>query len=1102
MLVCMRFILCSFLLFITFSVSSQLQKPAVNSNTILTEGAKLHSEKKYKEAIKLYETVSRADTSYADILNNMALAYHADSNFLNSIAVLEKAIKLFPEKNDNWYNLIANSYLGADKTQVALEYYDKVIKTYSHAYLPWYNKGIAHYNKKEYSEAKKCLQQSLLINPYYSPGHFFLASVAYEEGDFVSAMLGYSMGLFNDPEHRFSGSSIRILSEISKVTDEVNSKAAAKKIKLSDEFEMIQEIMLSKAALDKQYKLTVSLEDPIVRQLQVMLEKLEYKVSDKGFTMQYYVPMFYSIYNSKMLEPMVHYIFSSANNKEIQSYIKSNKKKIDALIDVGSTYLSEIRSTQLLQVDARKNAPVHYLFTNSNPLGKGKLTGTGEDAILEGQWEFFYENGALKSKGILDSKQEKIGEWIFYHENGIVKEKTIYKDNKANGASTGWFDNGLLWNIETYKEGENEGLYTGYFYNGALKTTTNYAGGKKNGPVKEYNNSGYLIYTGNYKDDLEDGLFTYYHLNGKVDAIVHYEKGKQVGNYKNYYLDGSRMDEGMSVDGKKTGEWKSYYNNGKIKSVSNYNIGESDGKYLEYFDNGVLSDSGYMLKGAIEGKYINYDVDGKLFTELFYEKGKLRELKYFDKEGKVISNTSTRSGAGNLTFFDANGNKMSEGYFTKEGNRHGKTTHYYSNGKIEFLENYKDGLLQGERISYYPNGSIEAKIFYKDGEQDGYKLVYFQNGKLSYEGMMAKDEKEGQHVEYNLLGNVVSKTDYKEDELDGYAEYYFPDGKLNKELKYISGWLVAIMQYDTLGKVLFEQEYKTGTGKVAYKHLNGIPSIDGQYNHYFLDGAYKTSYVDGSLNAQHYFKLGYTDSICKKYFYGGKLEYEGAYKLAQLHGTWNYYHKNGKLHYTNNYSHGSDNGINKFFDDEGMLDKEISYKEGEFDGLYKVYGDNNTLAIVFNYVNGEITGYSYEGKDGKLLPFTTMKNGNLNMVAYYKNGTKSAEILFEAGKGNGPRNIFFTNGKPSIIGTRINGDDHDLKKVYYKNGQLKTEENYYYGQLHGTVKNYSESGILLGEESYYIGDLHGLAKYYDNAGKLNQSLQYYYGTLASINKIK
>ena len=122
MLLFMRFILCSFLLFITFSVSSQLQKPAVNSNTILTEGAKLHSEKKYKEAIKLYETVSRADTSYADILNNMALAYHADSNFLNSIAFLEKAIKLFPEKNDNSLNgvttydlvLISKHILGSE----------------------------------------------------------------------------------------------------------------------------------------------------------------------------------------------------------------------------------------------------------------------------------------------------------------------------------------------------------------------------------------------------------------------------------------------------------------------------------------------------------------------------------------------------------------------------------------------------------------------------------------------------------------------------------------------------------------------------------------------------------------------------------------------------------------------------------------------------------------------------------------------------------------------------------------------------------------------------------------------------------------------------
>lgn len=280
--------------FIATSLVAQ-QSTRVNSSLILKQGAELHEQKKYREEIALYNKVSRADTNYSQVLSSLVFAHYTDSNYNEAVRLLQQAIKLYPESNDNWYNLLANSYDNMDRTEEAIAYYDKIIATYENAYLPWYNKGITYYNQKKYDESKQCFYRSLAINPYYAATHHFLANVAYFEGDLVSAMLGYTANLVILPENMYSGSSITMLSNISKGTDEVIEKVTSRKARLNENFELIQELLLSKVALDKQYKLKASLDDAITRQLQVLLEKLEYVPADKSFTMQYYVPFFANI---------------------------------------------------------------------------------------------------------------------------------------------------------------------------------------------------------------------------------------------------------------------------------------------------------------------------------------------------------------------------------------------------------------------------------------------------------------------------------------------------------------------------------------------------------------------------------------------------------------------------------------------------------------------------------------------------------------------------------------------------------------------------------------------------------------------------------------
>jgi antitoxin component YwqK of YwqJK toxin-antitoxin module len=146
-----------------------------------------------------------------------------------------------------------------------------------------------------------------------------------------------------------------------------------------------------------------------------------------------------------------------------------------------------------------------------------------------------------------------------------------------------------------------------------------------------------------------------------------------------------------------------------------------------------------------------------------------------------------------------------------------------------------------------------------------------------------------------------------------------------------------------------------------------------------------------------------------------------------------------------------------------------------------------------------LQSYSYEDKTGKLVTPVPMKGASGKLVAYYKNGTQSAEINFLDNDIQGTRKFFYSTGKIYIDGIREFGYDHGVKKVYYPTGTLMKEENWVLGDFHGKRKAWYANGKPEKEENYYNDDLHGTCKYYDQTGKLKQTRVYYYGNLLSVN---
>jgi antitoxin component YwqK of YwqJK toxin-antitoxin module len=66
----------------------------------------------------------------------------------------------------------------------------------------------------------------------------------------------------------------------------------------------------------------------------------------------------------------------------------------------------------------------------------------------------------------------------------------------------------------------------------------------------------------------------------------------------------------------------------------------------------------------------------------------------------------------------------------EKGERHGIAKEFYSNGNLEFVINYKNGIMHGFVKGYYENGKLRTEANYINGEEERDSVkMYDENGR-------------------------------------------------------------------------------------------------------------------------------------------------------------------------------------------------------------------------------------------------------------------------------------------------------------------------------------------------------------------------------------
>jgi len=1094
-----RHLIACTLTLISFSLYAQENNPLIVSGQLIEQAGTLYDSGQYKKAIDVFRRIDRNDTNYIRALYGISSCLYEDSQFSASLEYARKGLALTadPERRPDLYNQIGNTLNESEASEQAIKVYDSAINKYPAYSILYLNKGSALIKLGRYPEAEAVFKQALLKDPYSYSSHYKLGYCAINQGKLVPAFLSFMGYLLLNPEGRYKSSCIRWMDAIAKNMDTIQTFLVHRKDDAAGNYQLLEQILQSKIALDRNYKTMIQLDDPISRQIQVVFEKMNYEPSDSDFWMQYYIPFFKSVFSNRQFEPFINRLFLGVDIPVIQEYHRRNKKEVQALLDATVTYFNHIRSTRELNYAQRDTASASWFFSNGELSSHGRYL-VKEDRLL-GNWNFFYNPGNIRSTGTYNDNGKKEGWFNSYFFDGKPRGKEFYVNGEQEGEETFYFNSGTMSTHSWYKKGQLEGEAVSYFWVGTPHTITHYHEGKEDGVKLTYRNNGDTALLEHYASGTLNGEVRSWAADRTVEVIASYQNGELEGEYRKYYPNGQLYMDGNYKAGKQDGEWKSWYNNGQLKTVDHFLNDKSEGEYREYHDNGTLRYTANQKNGKFVGEIRYFDDDGKVYSVQNYSNGRLQKAKYFDKTGAQIGESESGGSGMELVDFLPDGSRRVQYTSDDKGNINGTETFYYPSGKVFETDIYKTGVEQGPSIAYYANGNKKVETNYVDGKMDGYHRAWYHHGQIQEEGWYKDDKTQGYWLYYNEMGALTDSVYFSDGITEGYRSEFSPDGKKTFERKFHGGWLEEYAQYDTTGKELRRVHLTAGTGQVRFVFPNGKPSLSIDFQRSQKVGAQRQWYITGQPLEVTWFNNGLQDSTYKAYFATGGVSTEGQFHNGEKTGAWKFYYRDGSRT-VEIYAFGEQNGPETRFYPNGKKEYEIQYRNGRKEGLGKFFDPDGTLLYQVNYRENVPVGYSYLNSAGSLLPEIPITREAAKIKALFPNGKVSAEFEYRDGVYVGEKKLYYTNGQVREDMHWEYGILEGPYSDYYPNGQVKVSGTYVHDNLHGPYKEYNEKGVVKEESNYYNGSPNGTTRSFDDTGRLVETDYYYYGSLMSLKK--
>lgn len=1059
---------------------AQEARPLDHGSSMLEQGLQLERDDKNAEALALYGTVHRSDSLYERILLRKVVTLYALERYEDLIPLCDEGVALEGDLNSTFRVDKGLALVELKRYDEAVAVDDATIEAFPGLFQPRRIRALALSAKGDRDAYIAALEENAIMFPYQQEAHLSLAAAAQQEGLISQAALSLMMGLIVQWGNDRSRQTLGYLDDL--LAGKLDDDPKGSDLSAGDDFSELDVLLTNKVAMNKAYKVKPDLTYAFVRQGQFLLTSLKDHPKGDGFWTTYYVPFMVQMMKDGWFEAFVYHALSNSNDPKIRGIADKKKAEIvkfrDALLPLINTYFTTYPDSI-----AGKLTPVAHFYNNNSDLygyGEG-----GMNASI-GPWTFYDDKGYVLSRGSFDSAHNKDGTWEYFHPNGQLMRQQTWNSGVENGTYLTWYPNGSPKDSATVVDGKAQGTYTQYAELGAVISRKTFTDGEFTGPAHYYFNCGTLSHSGELTDDLSNGEVLWSFPDGNKKFLANFKDDKRIGHSVEYFHNGQTASDQINVDGKRQGPFTEWFANGQKKAEGTYTADLLTGKRTVWYASGILSDEQYRDdQGRAQGTWVDYTQEGWPQTEMEYNKDLLIRYRYFDHDGKVLSEGKRSKGRFEFTGYTPFGAKRMQGSYLDEGAKDGPWTWWYPDGTVRLEENMKAGNVDGEQKAFRASGKLSSdKRFLPGEESTGPYTQYYPDGTVQDQGWLEDGELNGEQWRVLPNGAVIAHEYFIGDQRDGWQQYLDRDSVLLSEESYAEGDLVEAIHYDSKGK--------------AYEHIKVGP---GKFT-------WQSTYPDGKVNTTIEYVNGVRHGVDREFYPDGSKRFEGGYFNDKPNGTWKYWYPNGQPWYERHYVLGDRAETETIWSEAGPLKSKETYENGESTGYtlfhangkpaierprrfgqdhgaVRSYDPSGELELVRYYSDGRLTGYSYNGTDGKLLDTIPLgeglaelhskyangkasrdmkyRNGEIdgNYKEYHPNGQLMEESLFEAGIRVGESREFNADGTPLVTNHWLN-DDLDGEQLYYwPNGKLRKKSHFVDGEQHGTTTLYDKAGKVV-----------------------------------------
>ena len=325
------------ILMLIFTILISQYSIAQETGSLIQSGNTLRNSDSSQQAIKVYKKILKNDKNSSITNYEIAYTYLTINDYSNAIKYSNRVIKSKSEKTVDAYIIKGSAldYMGKSKKSIKL--YSKAINLYPNNYLLNYNIGVTYYNNNQPLNAKIYFLKSIELDKLQPSSHFMLGLLMNEIGDRVQSMLSLYFFLMLEPNTDRSVEAHKLLMSLWKKSIEVDT-TKTKSFKIiynpktsGDDFNTI-DLSISTIYANNIWKnRLINTDYMLLTSNTVSFFNLigDYKDFKKDIWHNLYIRFFNDLFINNQVEPFCYYISATCDDLIINSWLESNRDKIE-----------------------------------------------------------------------------------------------------------------------------------------------------------------------------------------------------------------------------------------------------------------------------------------------------------------------------------------------------------------------------------------------------------------------------------------------------------------------------------------------------------------------------------------------------------------------------------------------------------------------------------------------------------------------------------------------------------------------------------------------------------------------------------------------------